>query len=83
MANLTNKSMHPCWATFSCPYIKGKLCSFRVWEETFLKTLTMRDPRNRIYYQSMVGVLVEPCLELNEEERRQGIPEIFGLNSKK
>ena len=80
MSQSTNIDNDICGVKSPCSHRKANLCTFRMWEEAFLETLAVGDPENRTCYQGMIGVLVKPCLELNEEKRKQGIPDIFGLN---
>ena len=55
-----------CEVKTPCLHRKANLCTFRMWEEVFLETLAVGDPKNRACYQSMLGVLVKPCLEQDE-----------------
>ncbi len=77
MTYSTQKSKRPCWASFPCFYRRKNLCAFREWKEALLEVLARGDPEYRDYYQGMIGVLVEPCLELNEEERKRGVADIM------
>ena len=81
MTNVTGKTKRPCWAIFPCFYKKNNLCTYWIQIEAILGKFAEDDPGNRNCYQSMTGVLVEPCLELNEEERKRGVTDILGLST--
>ncbi len=70
---LTGRKNHPCWAEFPCIHKRGGFCTFREWEEALLEMLAEGDPENRKCYQNMAGVLIEPCLELDDEGRKLGV----------
>ena len=80
MEQLTDRKHHPCWATFPCSYRKDGLCTFWKQVEAMLDFWAGRDPGNRGCYQSVVDTLREPCFELDEEGRKRGIEDIFGLS---
>ena len=79
MAYLTQKTKRPCWATFPCFYKKNNFCTFWIQAEAILEKFAEGDPQNRNCYQSMIDANREPCLELNEEERKRGVTDILGL----
>ena len=81
MAHSTEESKRPCRALFPCFYRRKNLCVFREWEKAVLEVSATGDPENRDFYRSMIGILDEPCLELNEEERKRGIMDILGLHT--
>ena len=79
MANVTENIKRPCWATFPCFYKKNNFCTFWIHVEVIREKFAEDDPGNRNYYQGMIDDLREPCLELNEEERKRGVTDILGL----
>ena len=79
MANVTENIKHPCWATFPCFYRKNNLCTYWIQTEAIFEKFAKSDPQNRNCYQNMIDTDREPCLELNEEERKRGVTDILGL----
>ncbi len=73
MSQSININNDICGVKSPCSHRKANLCTFRVWEKALLEILAMRDPENRACYQSMIGVLVKPCLEQDDEELNRGV----------
>ena len=73
MANVTGKTKRPCWAIFPCFYQKNNFCTFWIHVEVIRDKFAEDDPENRNCYQGMIDILREPCVELDEEERKLGI----------
>ncbi len=67
MSRLTNIDNDLCMVKLPCSHRKANLCTFRLWEEAVIETLAKGDPESRACYQGMIGVLVKPCLEQDEE----------------
>ena len=73
MSQSTNIDNDICGVKSPCSHRKANLCTFRVWERALLETLAASDPENSTCYQSMIGVLVKPCLEQDVEELNRGV----------
>ena len=73
MTNVTGKTKRPCWATFPCYYRKNNFCTFWIYIDVILGKFAEGDPENRNCYLGVAKSLQEPCLELDEAERKLGI----------
>ena len=81
MEQLTDRKNHPCWAPFDCICKAGNTCIF--WEKVKEKLFVLQKdcPNNSASCcLNLIDTLREPCLELDEEGRRRGIEDVFGLS---
>ena len=80
MSQSTEKTKQPCWAEFKCYYKVGNSCSFGLQVEAMLSVLQEKYHKGSHCIVNLADTYSLPYIGLDEEGRRRGIEDVFGLS---